>query len=153
MKNLIILIFLFQVSFISCQTEKRLYLLFEKEKEKMYIHEEGLNPDNVFKIYTYKIKIRGEFKEIYFDSETSEEKGIYQEKKGKYKTKLRQKIIHLPELKKHAIKDYKWLKKKMSSFTNFQALYQFYGKIYIIQIDSANKKAIVTEVDNVEILE
>lgn len=148
-----IIIFFLQISFISCQTNKDLYLLFEKVENKMFIYEESLNLENTFKIYTYKIKVNKEFEDIFFDSKTSYEKGIYLEKEGKYKTKLHQKAISLTDLVKYDVKDYKWLEEKINSFTPFQALYQFYDNIYIVQINSINKRAIITQVNNVEIIE
>lgn len=153
MKYLIGAIFFFQISFALSQTDKSLYLFFEKEKGKMYIYQEGLNSENNFKIYVYNIKDKGSFKEMYFDSETSDEKSIYHKKKGRYKTKLHQIDISLTELKELNVKDYKWLEKKVNSFTNFQALYQFYDKIFIVQKDILLNKAIITEVDNIEIVE
>ena len=82
-------------------------------------------------------------KEIFFDSAVLK----------RDKPKLYQKTNSLEQLKKYDVKNYKWLEKKINSLKPFQELDQFYDRIYIIQINPINKKAIITEVDNIEIIE
>ena len=153
MKNIFIILILFKFVFVFCQKKDDLYLLFEKNINGMFFFNEALSTNDSFKIYTFNININGKFQEVYFDSETSEEKSIYNENEGEYRTQLHQKTISLEELKNYDIKDYKWLQAKINSFEPFQALYQFYDKIYIIECDSINQKAIITEVSNVEIID
>ena len=153
MKNYILTLLIFQSLIVSCQSKKNLYLLFDEIPEKVYInpYEKSLGG---FDIFTYRIKLdENNEKEIFFDPTTVEEEKIYIDSDGKYKVKLQQKIIDLEKLKGYDLRDYKWLEKTIKSFTNFQALYQFYDKMYIVQKDSINKKGILTEVINVEIVE
>lgn len=153
MKNFILALLIFQLLLPTCQKKKVLYLLFEERPEKVYINPNIKSLGN-FDIFTYRIKLDENYeKEIFFDPTTVEEEKIYIESGGKYKVKLQQKMIDLSSLKDYDVKDYKWLKSKMRSFKPIEDFYQFYNKIYIVQIDSIHKKVILTEVVNVEIIQ
>jgi hypothetical protein len=153
MKYLITLLII-NCLFISCKKEKKLYIFFEKDDSKMYIHHEKLNLDTIFKVFVYKVKTKSNRdKEVFFDSETQEEQNIYVDKNGNYKTKLHQTIIDFDNLKAKEIKNYKWLENKIKSFNSVYDLYKYYNKICIVEVDSIKKRATLTEVSLVEIIE
>ncbi|WP_144439131.1 hypothetical protein [Lutibacter profundi] len=153
MKNCILTLLIFQYLLVSCQNKKDLYLLFKEVPEKVYINPSQKSLQG-FDIFTYRVKIDKDYEEeIFFNTVTIEEERKYIDSNGKYKIKLHQRVIGLDKLKNYNVKDYKWLEKTIKDFTPFQALYQFYDKIYIVQKDSIYKKARLTEVVNVEIVE
>lgn len=147
MRNVILLFFIFQTYCISGQEKKNLYLLFEHKKDKMYLH--PYYKKGIFDVYTYNVCIFSEgkkyYSEIYFDSQI-------QYINENPRTELTQKKITFRELKKLDVRDFSWLEKKINSISYGQ-LYVFYKKMYIVEIDSVNKKAILTEVFNAEIIE
>lgn len=152
-KNILILSIMY-CTFVSCKSNQDLYIYFKKNSDKVYIHPNYKSALGNSYIYTYNVKIDTNFyKEIFFDPTTHEEHDEYSKKNAKYDVKLHQKIIDLDILKNYDIKNYLWLEEKIASFKWHEKLYQFYDKIYLVEIDYIHKKAILTQVSNVEIVE
>tara|TARA_R110002051_G_C8700327_1_gene494298 strand:+ start:1025 stop:1483 length:459 start_codon:yes stop_codon:yes gene_type:complete len=152
MKPLIILILFFKTILISCQNETDLYLKFEKKKNKTYINKtKSLNDLNIYSFVTKNL--RNQKETLYFSSLTLEEERKYSKSNGKYKVRAIKDTLNLKEIKKYNLKSYKWLKEKMKKNIDFYKVKGKYEKIFIVELDSINKKAILTEVQHVEIID
>lgn len=152
MKPLIILILLFKTILISCQNETDLYLKFEKKKNKTYIDKtKSLNDLKIYSFITKNLKNQKEA--LYFSSLTLEEERKYSKSNGKYKVRAIKDTLNLKEIKKYNLKSYKWLKEEMKKNIDFYKVKRKYEKIFIVELDSITKKAILTEVQYVEIID
>ena len=152
MKHLIILILFFKTILISCQNETDLYLKFEKKKNKIYINKtKSLNDLNIYSFVTKNL--RNQKETLNFSSLTLEEERKYTKSNGKYKVKAIKDTLNLKEIKKYNLKSYKWLKEEMKKNIDFYQIKGKYEKIFIVELDSITKKAILTEVQPVEIID
>ncbi|QTE21310.1 hypothetical protein [Polaribacter cellanae] len=152
MKNIIFLILFFKILLISCQDKTNLYLIFKKEKKNVSI---SISKDlNNLKIYSFVTKNSKNQKDVlYFSSLTLEEEEKYSKSNGKYKVKAIKDTLNLKEIKKYNLKSYKWLKEEMKKNIDFYKVEKKYEKIFIVELDSINNKAILTEVQHVEIID
>ncbi len=146
------------LSFISCGSKikiidknKDLYILFEPKKDKMYYHKYEKYDTYVFNIYEKFKGTKEEYQGKSFYSEyyfTTDPGHVMNNSEAC----VNRKKIHLGKLKHYDVKNFQWLENKINSMGVFEALYQFYNRMYIVEIDSINKKAIITEVSNIEII-
>ena len=151
MRYLIILILLLKTSLIFCQDNTDLYLIFKKKKNKVYINKtKSLNNLNIYSYVTKNIRDQKDI--LHFSSLTITEEEKYSKLNGKYRVKATQDTLNIKELKSYNLKSYKWLLGKMKKKNNFYEIEDSYKKIFIVEIDSINNKAILTEVQHVEII-
>lgn len=150
--NNIMIILFFKIVLISCQDKTNLYLVFKKENKNVTI---SINKDlNNLKIYSFVTKNSKNQKDIlYFSSLTLEEEEKYSKQNGKYKVKAIKDTMSLKEIKRYNLKPYKWLKEEMKKNVDFYKIKKKYEKIFIIELDSINKKAMLTEVQHIEIID
>ncbi len=154
MKFFLTLVFSLQLFFTYSQRDKDLYILFEPQKDKMYYESDSKYEEfdtYVFNIYEKfkgtKEEYQGKsfYREYYFTTDPSHVM-------NNSEACVNRKKINLGRLKHYDVKDFKWLENKINSMGVFEALYQFYNRMYIVEVDSVHKKAIITEVVNIEII-
>ena len=152
MKKLFILISFLTTLILSSQNKQNLYLVFDKKKDTMYI---SLNKDlNDLDIYSFVIQNYKKQKNIlYFTSLTLEEEKEYFKLNGKYKVKIKKDTLCLKKLKNYNLKSHKWLKNKIKKNNNFYKISENYKDIFVVEIDSINKKAYLTKVQHTEIID
>ncbi len=153
MKKLIkILVLFFNITLISCQNKTNLYLIFKEKKNKTYINKTtSLNNLRIYSLVTKNSKKQKDI--LHFSSLTLEEERKYSKSNGEYKVRALKDTLNLIEIKKYNLKSYRWLKEEMKKNIDFYKIKGRYEKIFIVELDSINKKAILTQVQHVEIIE
>lgn len=151
MGRIMILLLIFKTLFISCQSKTNLYLIFKKQKNVSISINKSLNDLDIYSFVTKNSKKKKDV--LYFTSLTLEEEEKYSRLNGKYKVKAIKDTLNLKEIKKYNLKSYKWLLKKMKENIDFYKVKRKYKKIFIVELDSINERAILTQVQHVEIID
>jgi hypothetical protein len=70
-----------------------------------------------------------------------------------YQEKPHQAFISMEKLQEIILRNFDWLKDKVKAYNGYERVSQYYNPIYIIEIDSISKQAILTRVNETEIIE
>ena len=70
-----------------------------------------------------------------------------------YQQKPYQAFISMEKLQEITLRNFEWLKDKVKAYNGYERVSQYYNPIYIVEIDSISKQAILTRVNETEIIE
>jgi hypothetical protein len=70
-----------------------------------------------------------------------------------YQQKPQQVFIPMEKLQKITLKNFDWLKDKVKAYNWYERVSQYYDPIYIVEVDSISKQAMLTRVDETEVIE
>jgi hypothetical protein len=157
--KIIVAVFCLTFTFMQCFAQN-----IESKKDTLYLlfTENGTSMKKIFFYdgdlphYSFNLNLNIAYDPILFSYDLKEEQSKCDKAIKEdliYQQKPYQAFISMEKLQEITLRNFDWLKDKVKAYNGYERVSQYYNPIYIVEIDSISKQAILTRVNETEIIE